>query len=192
MTSTNPISTDPMGSHFSSPAPQTPDSKVEPPPPPPSDTGSNQEPAAPKSDKDIVSNPIPSQEENGSSQEPADPTKGDGEGGEEEEEEEEEAECGFCLFMKGGGCKDAFIAWEKCVEDSEKNKDDIAEKCYEVTSLLKKCMDAHPDYYEPILSAEKAMADSITEEESERQQAPAESEEGKVEVEVVTALKSEN
>lgn len=25
-----------------------------------------------------------------------------------EEEEEEEETCGFCIFMKGGGCKDAF------------------------------------------------------------------------------------
>ena len=25
------------------------------------------------------------------------------------EEEEEEETCGFCIFMKGGGCKDAFV-----------------------------------------------------------------------------------
>lgn len=73
-----------------------------------------------------------------------------------ESEEEEEGECGFCLFMKGGGCKDAFIAWENCVEEAEKNKEDIVEKCFQVTGNLKKCMEAHSDYYEPILSAEKA------------------------------------
>jgi hypothetical protein len=34
-------------------------------------------------------------------------------------EGEEEGECGFCLFMKDGGCKEEFVAWEKCVEDAE-------------------------------------------------------------------------
>ncbi|XP_009592887.1 uncharacterized protein LOC107778200 [Nicotiana tabacum] len=75
---------------------------------------------------------------------------------EEEEEEEEEGECGFCLFMKGGGCKDTFTEWEKCIEEGEKNKEDIVDKCFEVTSALKKCMEAHSDYYAPILQAEKA------------------------------------
>ncbi|TMW99632.1 hypothetical protein EJD97_002259 [Solanum chilense] len=73
-----------------------------------------------------------------------------------EEEEEEEGECGFCLFMKGGGCRDSFIDWEKCIEEGEKNKEDIVEKCFEVTSALRKCMEVHSDYYAPILQAEKA------------------------------------
>ncbi|KAI3876480.1 hypothetical protein MKX03_030297 [Papaver bracteatum] len=77
------------------------------------------------------------------------------------EEEEEEGECGFCLFMKGGGCKDSFTAWEVCVEEGEKNKEDIVEKCSEITSLLKKCMDEHADYYAPILRAEKAMEEEV-------------------------------
>jgi len=71
------------------------------------------------------------------------------------EEEEEEGECGFCLFMKGGGCRDAFIAWEKCVQEAETNNDDLLEKCARVTASLKQCMDANSDYYEPILRAEK-------------------------------------
>ena len=75
---------------------------------------------------------------------------------EDEEEEEEEGECGFCLFMKGGGCKDAFIAWEDCIKQAEEKNEDIVEKCFEVTSALKLCMEAHADYYEPILKAEKA------------------------------------
>ncbi|THU52243.1 hypothetical protein C4D60_Mb10t01930 [Musa balbisiana] len=81
-------------------------------------------------------------------------------GAAEAEEEEEEAECGFCLFMKGGGCKDAFIAWEKCVDDAEKSQEDIVDRCSEVTGLLRKCMDAHADYYEPILRAEQALVDA--------------------------------
>ncbi|GMH27598.1 hypothetical protein Nepgr_029441 [Nepenthes gracilis] len=76
----------------------------------------------------------------------------DREGG---EEEEEEGECGFCLFMKGGGCRESFTAWEKCVEEADRNEEDLVEKCFEVTANLKKCMEAHSDYYEPILKAEK-------------------------------------
>lgn len=76
--------------------------------------------------------------------------------GGEGEEEEEEGECGFCLFMKGGGCKETFVDWEKCVEEGENNNEDIVEKCFEATSALKKCMEAHSDYYAPLLQAEKA------------------------------------
>ncbi|XP_027154008.1 neurofilament light polypeptide-like [Coffea eugenioides] len=72
------------------------------------------------------------------------------------EEEEEEGECGFCLFMKGGGCKDVFIEWEKCVEEGEAKNEDIVDKCAEITGNLKRCMEAHADYYGPLLLAEKA------------------------------------
>ncbi|KAL9276201.1 hypothetical protein ACSQ67_026256 [Phaseolus vulgaris] len=83
---------------------------------------------------------------------PADPASSESP---QAEEEEEEGECGFCLFMKGGGCRDAFIGWEKCVQEAETNNDDLLEKCAHVTAALKQCMDAHSDYYEPILRAEK-------------------------------------
>ncbi|XP_047158071.1 uncharacterized protein LOC124828746 isoform X1 [Vigna umbellata] len=73
----------------------------------------------------------------------------------EAEEEEEEGECGFCLFMKGGGCRDAFTEWEKCVQEAETNNEDLLEKCASITAALKQCMDAHSSYYEPILRAEK-------------------------------------
>ncbi|KAE8719424.1 EXS (ERD1/XPR1/SYG1) family protein [Hibiscus syriacus] len=76
--------------------------------------------------------------------------------GGEGEEEEGGGECGFCLFMKAGGCKESFVAWEDCVDEAEKNGDDIAAKCMEVTAALRKCMEDHADYYEPILRAEKA------------------------------------
>ncbi|XP_075483132.1 uncharacterized protein LOC142523278 [Primulina tabacum] len=95
---------------------------------------------------------------------------GDGEGA--DEEEEGEGECGFCLFMKGGGCKDTFVEWEKCVEEGEKNGEDIVEKCFQATAALRKCMDAHSEYYAPLLEAEKA-----AQEEAEKQL-----EEGKEEV----------
>ncbi|KAK4741393.1 hypothetical protein SAY87_024981 [Trapa incisa] len=93
------------------------------------------------------------------------------EGGNEEGEDDEEGECGFCLFMKGGGCKDTFIEWEKCIEEAEKNKEDIVEKCFQVTSALKKCMEAHSDYYEPILRAEKAAEEEAVRELKEEAEA---------------------
>jgi len=75
----------------------------------------------------------------------------------EETEEEEEGECGFCLFMKAGGCRDTFVAWEECVEAAQKDGDDMVERCHEATANLKKCMDAHADYYAPVLRAEEAV-----------------------------------
>jgi hypothetical protein len=33
----------------------------------------------------------------------------------------------------------------------------MVERCYEATSNLKKCMDAHADYYAPVLQAEQAV-----------------------------------
>jgi len=73
--------------------------------------------------------------------------------------EEEECECGFCLFMKAGGCKDAFVAWEECVEAAQKEGADMVERCHEATANLKACMDAHADYYAPVLQAEQAVND---------------------------------
>ncbi|KAK3042379.1 hypothetical protein RJ639_002425 [Escallonia herrerae] len=71
-----------------------------------------------------------------------------------EEEEEDEGECGFCLFMKGGGCKDRFMEWENCVMEREKNKD-VVGMCSEVTVAMFKCMEAHQDYYGPVLEKEE-------------------------------------
>ncbi|CAM6050405.1 unnamed protein product [Sphagnum compactum] len=78
------------------------------------------------------------------------------EGGGKEEEGEEE-ECGFCLFMKAGPCGKRFSQWEKCVEEAESTGINIVEKCAPVTHLLKDCMELHPEYYGPVLQAEKAM-----------------------------------
>ncbi|GAV72335.1 GCK domain-containing protein, partial [Cephalotus follicularis] len=89
---------------------------------------------------------------------------------EEGGEDNEEGECGFCLFMKGGGCRDAFIDWEKCIEDAEKNNEDIVDKCFEVTGALKKCMEAHSEYYEPILRAEKMAEDELSKEKKKKEE----------------------
>lgn len=94
------------------------------------------------------------------------------EGAVEEGGEEEEGECGFCLFMKAGGCREEFIAWEKCVEEGDDKNEDIAEKCFEHTAILRKCMEAHPDHYGPLLEAEKVAHEQARkefEEEKERE-----------------------
>ncbi|GFQ02568.1 hypothetical protein PHJA_002400800 [Phtheirospermum japonicum] len=97
----------------------------------------------------------------------------------EEEDEEEEGECGFCLFMKGGGCKETFTEWEKCVEEGEKNEEDIVGKCYQATANLKKCMEEHSDYYAPLLQAEKAAeAEAAKQLEEERESSNKEEESG--------------
>ncbi|XP_022776825.1 uncharacterized protein LOC111318319 [Durio zibethinus] len=101
---------------------------------------------------------------------------GGGEEVEGGEGEEEEGECGFCLFMKAGGCKESFVAWETCVDEAEKKGDDIAMKCMEATAALKKCMEAHADYYEPILKAEKAAHEEAIRE-LEKEKAAKDSEE---------------
>ncbi|KAL0848473.1 hypothetical protein Bca101_021720 [Brassica carinata] len=48
-------------------------------------------------------------------------------------EGDEEEESGLCLFMKEGGCKDIFTAWEVCVEEAKKKNEDIVTECMELT-----------------------------------------------------------
>ncbi|XP_047953271.1 uncharacterized protein LOC125199226 [Salvia hispanica] len=108
----------------------------------------------------------PKPEENSPIEKLSDDSTIEGIGGDEGgEEEEEEGECGFCLFMKAGGCRETFTDWEKCVEEGEKNKEDIVEKCVQATSALRKCMEAHSDYYAPLLDAEEAVMKQLEEEE---------------------------
>lgn len=90
---------------------------------------------------------------------------GDGAG----EEEEEPGECGFCLFMKSGPCRDSFVNWEECIEQAEKDKEDMVEKCHKVTFMLKECMEHNSNYYEPVLQAEKAMGEAALEEQEEEE-----------------------
>ncbi|KAK8567314.1 hypothetical protein V6N13_105290 [Hibiscus sabdariffa] len=109
-----------------------------------------------------------------------DPDRPDGHSSNSGGEEEEEGECGFCLFMKAGGCKESFVAWENCVDEAEKNDDDIAAKCMEVTAALRRCMEDHADYYEPILRAEKAAHEEAIRE-LEKEKAATEESEKKLE-----------
>jgi intermembrane space import and assembly protein 40 len=71
--------------------------------------------------------------------------------GEKEEEDEDEEECGFCKYMKGGSCKDAFVAWEACVDEAKEKEEDFVERCFETTSALRDCMLKDPEYYGPMV-----------------------------------------
>jgi mitochondrial intermembrane space import and assembly protein 40 len=64
--------------------------------------------------------------------------------------EEEEETCGFCKYMKGGSCKDVFVAWEACVDKAKETDEDFVEVCYEATSALRDCMLKDPEYYGPM------------------------------------------
>ncbi|PRQ56867.1 hypothetical protein RchiOBHm_Chr1g0342011 [Rosa chinensis] len=144
-----------------------PQSEDQPPPQPQSDTKPSEEEAAaakPKGDDAVQS------EE------------------EEEEDEEEKGECGFCLYMKGGGCKESFVAWENCIEEAEKTNEDIAQKCFDLTSALRTCMLEHSDYYEPILRAEKAAEEEAIKELDKEKKEEKEKEKEK---EVVIELENE-
>ncbi|KAG0573833.1 hypothetical protein KC19_VG213300 [Ceratodon purpureus] len=70
---------------------------------------------------------------------------------------EGDEECGFCLFMKAGPCGKRFASWEACVDDAETTGINIVEKCAQKTHFLKECMETHPEYYGPVLQAEKAI-----------------------------------
>lgn len=82
--------------------------------------------------------------------------------------EEEEGECGFCVFMKGGPCRDSFIAWEECVMEGEKKKEEnVVSKCFDVTEALHLCIEAHPEYYDVLSRAKEAEAEAVQEFEDE-------------------------
>ena len=85
----------------------------------------------------------------------ADDEKGTRDGDEEGEEEEE---CGFCKYMKGGSCKEAFIAWEACVDAAKERGEDFVDVCFETTSALRDCMLLDPEYYGPMVGDEEKAA----------------------------------
>lgn len=59
--------------------------------------------------------------------------------------------------MKAGPCGKRFTAWEACVDTAETSGNNIVEKCAQMTRYLKECMESNPEYYGPVLQAEKAM-----------------------------------
>ena len=79
-------------------------------------------------------------------------------------EEEEKETFEVWEFMKGGSCKESFMAWEVCVEEAKKKKEDIVTKCREVSTTLCECVDAHFDYYGPILIVAKVFEEETKKE----------------------------
>lgn len=77
-------------------------------------------------------------------------------------EEEEDEGCAFCAFMKGGGCKTAFVAWEKCVDMYRENDEDFSRKCFQYTMDLQTCMTKNREYYAPMLDEEEKYAEEQT------------------------------
>lgn len=78
----------------------------------------------------------------------------------EEGEDEDEETCGFCKYMKGGGCKTAFVSWMNCVEDEKEKNGDYVEQCIPHMTALRDCMLKNPDYYGPVLDEEAHMIDN--------------------------------
>lgn len=58
-------------------------------------------------------------------------------------------------MLKGGGCKESFMAWLDCSEEAEKNKQDFITKCAGVSAKLDKCLDADSEYYQPYFAVVK-------------------------------------
>jgi len=87
--------------------------------------------------------------------------------GDEEKEDEEEEECGFCKYMKGGSCKDAFVAWEACVDEAKEKEEDFVERCFETTSALRDCMLKDPEYYGPMVGENEGSGEDGDDEKEE-------------------------
>ncbi|KAK1391854.1 hypothetical protein POM88_010910 [Heracleum sosnowskyi] len=79
--------------------------------------------------------------------------------------QEHHEDSGLYLFMKAGGCKDSFVAWERCIQAEKSAENDFLPKCLEMEAALAKCMEAHIEYYRPVLLG--AEAEGTTELEKE-------------------------
>mmetsp|Transcript_4765 Transcript_4765/g.12038 ORF Transcript_4765/g.12038 Transcript_4765/m.12038 type:complete len:103 (-) Transcript_4765:372-680(-) len=56
--------------------------------------------------------------------------------------------------MKGGTCKEAFVAWEKCVDVAKDAESDFVTICQKQTEGLRDCMLADPGYYGEMIGDE--------------------------------------
>ena len=66
----------------------------------------------------------------------------------------DDEECGFCVFMKAGGCAAAFEAWSACVDAARSDGADFADKCRPPTVALQRCMEANREYYADFMMPE--------------------------------------
>lgn len=58
---------------------------------------------------------------------------------------ENKKECPVCKYMKGGPCKDEFIAWDSCIGNLKEDQE--LTECFEPTKAMMKCMQQH-EYYD--------------------------------------------
>ncbi|GAX74155.1 hypothetical protein CEUSTIGMA_g1604.t1 [Chlamydomonas eustigma] len=65
-------------------------------------------------------------------------------------------ECGWCKWMKAGGCAAEFTAWLDCVDAVRDAGREDVETCASVMSPLWACMEKHADYYAPQVGALRA------------------------------------
>ncbi|XP_010453320.1 PREDICTED: uncharacterized protein LOC104735263 [Camelina sativa] len=76
------------------------------------------------------------------------------------EKEDDELIARFSQFMKGGACKEVYTAFEDCFE-----KTDNIYKCpAKYSPLLIKCVDAHSEYYQPIIALAECTVEQFTKE----------------------------
>lgn len=59
------------------------------------------------------------------------------------------SECPVCRYMKGGPCREQFIAWDECVQKA--SAEELSSVCFKLTCNMMKCMRRH-EYYD-IMSA---------------------------------------
>lgn len=77
-------------------------------------------------------------------------------------------ECAWCRYMKGGGCREPFEAWQACVDNiMGEGLDDEArraavDKCSSVTQPLFECMMRHRNYYGSQLAGMGGGADATS------------------------------
>mmetsp|Transcript_11849 Transcript_11849/g.21269 ORF Transcript_11849/g.21269 Transcript_11849/m.21269 type:complete len:116 (-) Transcript_11849:57-404(-) len=71
----------------------------------------------------------------------------------EEKGEEDKEECGWCKWMKAGGCRAEFQVWLDCVDELHKNDRDDVEACAGIMGPLWECMEKNKDYYQPQLES---------------------------------------
>mmetsp|Transcript_6613 Transcript_6613/g.11258 ORF Transcript_6613/g.11258 Transcript_6613/m.11258 type:complete len:142 (-) Transcript_6613:276-701(-) len=86
-----------------------------------------------------------------------------------EEEPEDPNECGWCKWMKAGGCKSEFEVWLKCVDDVRDAGRADVESCSAIMAPLWDCMQKNADYYEPQMDALKGGEEGEKEQKAEKE-----------------------
>ncbi|GBF89108.1 hypothetical protein Rsub_01825 [Raphidocelis subcapitata] len=80
----------------------------------------------------------------------------------QKDDNDDKEECAWCKYMKAGGCREPFEAWQACVDsvmgadvDTGARKEAV-DKCSGVTQPLFECMMRNRDYYGPQLEGMSA------------------------------------